>query len=410
MNLLLVDDEAFALEALEHAINWKSLGIDQVFTCGNIKAARQICQESDIQIMICDIEMPNGTGLDLAKWLSENYPDLLILFLTCHSDFSFAKEAISYHAFAYLLKPFDIEEISQAVKEAVQQSRNRQKLNRSLFASQPPERLLASEHFWLQLVSGSYQNSDADYILWDASRNSVFFDKDAHYVPRLFYISSLPSENTDLGVLSYCVKNALNEFFAEDPGWPPAIEPNPCFFLSFVSPDLFLDREAFDKHCSDLIQFFRQKFGASLQILTGEEGDYLTLQKQADLLLVQASSATESLGDGDDTEKSAMIVQKIFELVKENKAITREELASQVFLSPDYMAKVFKKETGKRISDYLSEVRLQEAKCLLTDTTKSISDIASSLSYSNFSGFSRMFKSETGLSPAEYRKKHRKAL
>ena len=37
MNLLLVDDEAFALEALEHAINWKSLGIDQVFTCGNIK-------------------------------------------------------------------------------------------------------------------------------------------------------------------------------------------------------------------------------------------------------------------------------------------------------------------------------------------------------------------------------------
>ena len=91
MNLLLVDDEAFALEALEHAINWKSLGIDQVFTCGNIKAARQICQESDIQIMICDIEMPNGTGLDLAKWLSENYPDLLILFLTCHSDFSFCK-------------------------------------------------------------------------------------------------------------------------------------------------------------------------------------------------------------------------------------------------------------------------------------------------------------------------------
>lgn len=44
MNLLLVDDEAFALEALEHAINWKSLGIDQVFTCGNIKAARQSCQ------------------------------------------------------------------------------------------------------------------------------------------------------------------------------------------------------------------------------------------------------------------------------------------------------------------------------------------------------------------------------
>ena len=34
MNLLLVDDEAFALEALEHAINWKSLGIDQTNLSG----------------------------------------------------------------------------------------------------------------------------------------------------------------------------------------------------------------------------------------------------------------------------------------------------------------------------------------------------------------------------------------
>ena len=405
MNLLLVDDEAFALEALEHAINWKSLGIDQVFTCGNIKAARQICQESDIQIMICDIEMPNGTGLDLAKWLSENYPDLLILFLTCHSDFSFAKEAISCRAFAYLLKPFDIEEISQAVKEAVQQSRNRQKLNRSLFASQPPERLLASEHFWLQLVSGSYQNSDADYIFWDASRNSVFFDKDAHYVPCLFYISSLPSENTDLGVLSYCVKNALNEFFVEDPGWPPAIEPKPCFFLSFVSPDLFLDREAFDKHCSDLIQFFRQKFGASLQILTGEDGDYLTLQKQADLLLVQASSATESLSDGDDTEKSAMIVKKIFELVKENKAITREELASQVFLSPDYMAKVFKKETGKTMIQFINEEKMKEAARFLNESSLSIRDVAARVGYDDPFYFDRLFRRFYGMTPRDYRRK-----
>ena len=70
MNLLLVDDEAFALEALEHAINWKSLGIDQVFTCGNIKAARQICQESDIQIMICDIEMPGMNGIELMQKIS----------------------------------------------------------------------------------------------------------------------------------------------------------------------------------------------------------------------------------------------------------------------------------------------------------------------------------------------------
>ena len=97
------------------------------------------------------------------------------------------------------------------------------------------------------------------------------------------------------------------------------------------------------------------------------------------------------------------------ELVKKDKTITREELAGQVYLSPDYMAKIFKKETGKKISDYLSEVKLEEAKYRLSSTNQSISQIASALYYSNFSYFSRMFKTETGMSPGEYRKRYRKA-
>ena len=194
-----------------------------------------------------------------------------------------------------------------------------------------------------------------------------------------------------------------------NPSWPPAIELKPCFFLSFISPELFSDKDLYQKHCNDLFAFFRQKFGASLQMLSGSEGDYLSLQKQSDFLLEQAAASIEPACDADDTEKSARIVRKILELIKENKSLTREELAAQVFLTPDYMAKIFKKETGKRISDYLSEVRLQEAKYRLTETGQSISEIAASLSYSNFSGFSRMFKSETGLSPAEYRKKYRKS-
>lgn len=96
------------------------------------------------------------------------------------------------------------------------------------------------------------------------------------------------------------------------------------------------------------------------------------------------------------------------ELIKDNKTISREELAEQVFLSPDYMAKVFKRETGKKLIDYLSEVKLEEAKYRLSKTNESISNIASSLAYSNFSYFSKMFKSETGMSPGEYRKKFKK--
>lgn len=63
MNLLLVDDEVFALEAILQTVPWQKLGITQVFSCHNITAARELCSQNEIQIVICDIEMPNGTGI-----------------------------------------------------------------------------------------------------------------------------------------------------------------------------------------------------------------------------------------------------------------------------------------------------------------------------------------------------------
>ena len=98
---------------------------------------------------------------------------------------------------------------------------------------------------------------------------------------------------------------------------------------------------------------FRQKFHISLQMLTGNAADYTTLPKQTTLLTNQAAAALKDMKEADEHEKSEQLVKKIMELVKKDKTITREALAGQVYLSPDYMAKIFKKETGKKISDYL---------------------------------------------------------
>lgn len=88
-------------------------------------------------------------------------------------------------------------------------------------------------------------------------------------------------------------------------------------------------------------------------MLTGNAADYTTLPKQTTLLTNQAAAALKDMKEADEHEKSEQLVKKIMELVKKDKTITREALAGQVYLSPDYMAKIFKKETGKKISDYL---------------------------------------------------------
>lgn len=86
--------------------------------------------------------------------------------------------------------------------------------------------------------------------------------------------------------------------------------------------------------------------------------------------------------------------------------ISREDIANAVFLNKDYMARIFKQETGISIAAYVQQEKLQLASVLIAKTTTSISGIASQVGYSSFSHFSRVFRQFTGVTPMEYRKQH----
>ncbi|MPN21176.1 Melibiose operon regulatory protein [bioreactor metagenome] len=71
------------------------------------------------------------------------------------------------------------------------------------------------------------------------------------------------------------------------------------------------------------------------------------------------------------------------------------------------MVEIFKDEYGVTLSEYVGNLRLEEAKRLLSDTNDEIIDIAYSIGFGGLSSFYRFFKNSTGLSPAAYRKEHR---
>ena len=85
--------------------------------------------------------------------------------------------------------------------------------------------------------------------------------------------------------------------------------------------------------------------------------------------------------------------------------IHRDELAELVFLNTDYMSRIFKKEKGVSISNYILQKRVDEAKKLLCGSSLPINTVSLHIGYSNFSYFTKMFKENTGLTPLEYRRK-----
>ncbi|MDL2233643.1 helix-turn-helix domain-containing protein [Ruminococcaceae bacterium OttesenSCG-928-L11] len=83
--------------------------------------------------------------------------------------------------------------------------------------------------------------------------------------------------------------------------------------------------------------------------------------------------------------------------------LSRTEIAEAIFLNPEYLSHLFRRETGSSLGEYILSERMKIAKSLLADTDIKISVIASKVGYANFSYFSSVFKKSTGVSPMEYR-------
>ena len=86
--------------------------------------------------------------------------------------------------------------------------------------------------------------------------------------------------------------------------------------------------------------------------------------------------------------------------------ISLNNLATLLDINPTYLSKLFKKEVGIPLSEYIQRERVEEAKKLLTLTTYPLSDICAWLNFNDQSYFTRVFKKSTNMTPRQYREKY----
>ncbi len=119
MNALLVDDDRFVIGALQKKVDWEELGITKLYVAYSLSQAQKILQEQDISLLITDIEMPKGSGLDLLSWARSEGMETTAIFLTNHADFHYAQKAIALQSFDYCLKPIEFDKFSFIIRKAV---------------------------------------------------------------------------------------------------------------------------------------------------------------------------------------------------------------------------------------------------------------------------------------------------
>lgn len=104
--------------------------------------------------------------------------------------------------------------------------------------------------------------------------------------------------------------------------------------------------------------------------------------------------------------KNSEIVSMLINYIETNigEEISLDILAKTFFISPYYLSKIFKKETGINFSNYLNKIRIEKAKVFLINTNKSLRDVYLDVGFNSQAYFCRVFKKSTGYMPGEYRK------
>lgn len=524
--IMLADDEGIVLDALTYIIR-KSFGDQcQTRTAKSGRAAIELAEEFQPDIVLMDIRMPGINGIDAIRELRQTHPSTIFIVVSAYDDFDYAKESIDLGVMAYITKPVRKAAAVEILQKAMNQvDAARRKRTSSLMIREKLENalpMLESGFIYavlLQNVSSSYENycsllgigQSCGYLMILELRSAATDADDVVEQDTLALSAYGVCRDQIKGAFQAIVGPLMaNRIVAAVPCDEPAdeytarlaiveqtqtliqrlerrtglafrvgigsIQPMAQLYDSYRQGvealeqhqegiahfnDLPLEREWEESYPSTeeyrmygyveqgnlpnarllACQFFdcmTKNYGEhpmdiKLKVLelimraeyiafhTGGQ-TYHFLQRQGYLETVLAfdnyadlrnwyldkiDAACRSISQSKN-DRSVSTVALAQEYIRKNyrRDLTLDEVSREVHVSPYYFSKLFKDETGENFVEYLTKLRITQAKRMLLEPSNSIKQVCLSVGYSDPSYFSRIFKKYAGVTPTEFRDAH----
>ncbi|MCH4207600.1 MAG: response regulator [Solobacterium sp.] len=521
MKILIVDDDLATVDMIEKVCDWNSLDITSVLKAYDGEEAERIIEAETPDIVLCDIGMPKTDGVSVLKWIREKDIRCEFVFLTCYSDFEYAREAVRYGAVDYLTKPFEPEALFACMRNVVSKIKqkqspdtngqeNRLRTEQFLYSivegvfgadhdeirevmksvcpgtsPDAPTRIVcvridcreavskgwkkslfksAVEHVFVEMMTDNIQDDfllsrtdgpfEIEYLFLPDDQNSVdyyierandalkfisdhlvtapliiigeiapFFRSQEEYtkINRKLEqysflngkVSAIEKETKETELQSYSLDKELirNSLLAR----------NKNQLINYIG-SLINEAITDEAHSAPLIkQIHHDLLQIILVCMEENDIDAHTIFKSENIELLNARSEKSAIdmikyvsalydqctvilqNKSQDSGVIAEVKKYIHEHYRED--INRDNIAQAVFLTPNYLSKLFCGVTGITLRQYINDCRIHEAKQRLAATNQSISDIAFDLGFENVSYFSTVFKKNCGVGPLAWRNK-----
>lgn len=529
--VLIIDDEIYAVKGVVDGINWSRLNVGQVHEAYHAREAKEILDTKPIDLMICDIEMPEENGLELLEWAKSRHPDIEAVFLTCHSNFKYAQKALQLGSCDYLLKPVLYEDLEGVLEKNLGKiSKKRSDLEKmesfrkyyNLWHFQKPQLI---NMFWREVINRP--NGGDAKKLEQAVQDYELPLKDKEKLLLILVSVEDWGKTTNMSdeeIIGFAVRNTASEVIVGDhEGHVIEDEYGNSLVILYLQGEAEQEQNMMKQRCEAFIRACWKYFSCKLSCYIGnvvpfgrvnpeyhrlKEAEYRNFTEKCTVLLYKDSREsedknepisffqwTESLENGDMEQIGRLIGQTVEMVVNRNgsrdtigkvyqgflqtasyvlmrkglspnilksqdlfpdsyetsdsfeqlrqwmqrvaavvvsharadqqkrqtssivhelqvyvrqhldQRLTRDDLSELVHLNGSYLSRLFSKETGMSLSNYILQEKMKKAVELISSRDEPIYGIANQLCYDNFSYFSKMFKKVYHVTPQEYRKK-----
>ena len=340
--LLVVDDEEYAREGIMKTIDWDSVGITNVYGAECAEDAKEIVLNHMPEVIICDIEMTEESGIDFLRWLHYGAFSFRLIFLTAHANFTYAQDAVRLGAFEYFLKPVEHEVLKEGVRRALEDYERQMALHDRLSEYEAILRDWEMSGGRMGIRTEEGMSADQTFGMGPGAGGIIGGGPGGAAGAPGWHAAG------EVGFGGRPGWNAAGEVgFGGRPGWNAAGEGDP--------DDGNIPEEGMEQESGSISE--PELIGAVKQYISGHLGE-----------------------------------------------LTRESIADAVAVNASYLSRVFHKTTGEKLSAYILRKRIDYAKELLRETDDKITYIANAAGYLNDSYFIRIFRNVTEMTPYEYRK------
>lgn len=392
-NVLIADDEAIIREGIRQAVDWQALGMTICAEAEDGEEALVLAEQCQADVMLVDLNMPIMHGLELIRRIRELLPSCLIVIITGHDEFDYAREAVRLGVEEYVLKPTnpaELTKIMERVRDKLEQAARwetyLEQATRQIEKNLP----LLRERFCLEWIEG------------DLSREEI--------AEQLAFLH-MPVKCPDCIMAIRWPELALNQPLRNESERQVML-----FAIENITSELLGPAEHL---------IFRDPAGLILMLVWGDlkptiPGDiehavegYLKLPVQVhlepagpDLSDVPAAYRRCRSALYRDARLSP-IVRRTRTLIRERYSdpdLSLEEVAAKMSVSPVYLSRILKQELGASFVSLVTMMRMEKATQLLGATDMPIVEIAERVGYVSQHYFSTAFKKMFGISPNQYRK------